>query len=106
MAKFTAPVALKMRLPGGFEVDGAAGATHRIPDSLVEEFTRDQVPGIPGGVTWITQDETSGIPSLPISQGNVSNLTSDLAGKYDKTGALTLLQKATKLFDLPVKMVS
>lgn len=57
MAKFTAPVRLDLRLPGGFEVSGAAGATHRIPDALVEEFTRDQVPAIPGGVTWISRDE-------------------------------------------------
>lgn len=63
MAKFTAAVPLKIRLPGGFEIDGASGATHRIPDSLVEEFTRDQAPLIPGGVTWITQDEVSGLAS-------------------------------------------
>ena len=86
MAKFTAGVDLNLRLPGGFEAIGVAGTTHRIPDSLVEEFSRDQVPIIPGGVTWITQDDASSIPSLPISQANVSNLTSDLAGKYDKTG--------------------
>lgn len=86
MAKFTAPVALNMRLPGGFEVAGAAGATHRIPDALVEEFTRDNVPTIPGGVTWITQDETSGIPALPLAQSDISNLTSDLGNKYDKAG--------------------
>lgn len=86
MAKFTAQVPLKMRLPGGFEIDGAIGATHRIPDALVEEFTRDVVPAIPGGVEWITQDETSAIPSLPISQANVSGLTTDLGNKYDKAG--------------------
>ena len=66
MAKFTATVPLNLRLPGGFEVSGASGATHRIPDELVEEFTRDHVPAIPGGVTWISQDE--------------------MTGKYDKTG--------------------
>lgn len=53
---------MDLRLPGGFEVSGASGATHRIPDALVEEFTRDHAPRIPGGVTWVTQDEfTSGI---------------------------------------------
>lgn len=66
MAKFTAGVPLNLRLSGGFEVSGAVGATHRLPDELVEEFTRDQVPQIAGGVTWITQDETT--------------------SKYDKTG--------------------
>ena len=81
MAKFTAPVALNMRLPGGFEVAGAAGATHRIPDSLVEEFTRDQVPTIPGGVTWITQDEMSSVAVLPVAQTDVTGLTAALAAK-------------------------
>ena len=64
MAKFTAAVPLNIRLPGGFEVSGAAGATHRIPDALYDEFVRDQVPQIPGGVTWVTTDEVA-------SPGNV-----------------------------------
>lgn len=59
MAKFTASVPLNIRLPGGYEITGAAGATQRVPDELVEEFIRDVVPTIPGGVTWITQDEMS-----------------------------------------------
>ena len=58
MAKFTSTVPLNIRLPGGFEVSGAAGATHRIPDSLVDEFERDQSPGIPG-FAWVIQDETT-----------------------------------------------
>ena len=74
MAKFTASIPLNLRLPGGFEVSGAAGATHRIPDALVEEFTRDQVPQIPGGVTWVTQDEASALASF------------DPATKLDKAG--------------------
>ena len=79
MAKFTAAVPLNIRLPGGFEVSGAAGATHRIPDSLVEEFTRDNVPAIPGGVTWVTQDETT-------SAAIAADVATALALKYDKTG--------------------
>ena len=86
MAKFTAGVPLKIHLPGGFEIDGAVGATHRIPDALYDEFVRDQVPLIPGGVTWVSQDETSSIPALPIGQTDVSGLTASLAAKYDKTG--------------------
>ena len=64
MAKFTSTVPLNIRLPGGFEVSGAAGATHRIPDSLVEEFERDQAARIPG-FAWVTQDEfTSFAPAV------------------------------------------
>jgi parallel beta-helix repeat protein len=76
MAKFTSTVPLNLRLPGGFEASGAAGTVHRIPDSLIEEFIRDQVPLIPGGVTWITQDEASA----------TANYGTDIAAKYDKTG--------------------
>ena len=74
MAKFTANVPLNIALPGGFEAIGTAGTTHRIPDALVEEFTRDVAPLIPGGVTWITQDETSAVSGF------------DPSAKYDKTG--------------------
>ena len=87
MAKFTAPVRLNIRW-NGLDISGAAGATHRIPDAFVEEFTGEVAPGIPGGVTWITQDETSGIPTLPIGQTDVSGLTASLAGKFDKTGGI------------------
>lgn len=85
MAKFTASVNLNLRLPGGFEAIGVAGTTHRIPDSLVEEFTRDQVPLIPGGVTWITQDETSSLVqgSLPIH---------GIASTYHSASGLTVGQ--------------
>lgn len=72
MAKFTATQELNIRLPGGFEIVGAAGATHRIPDSLTEEFERDIAPRI-AGFTWIVQDEASGA-------------SVDISGKYDKTG--------------------
>lgn len=64
MAKFTASVDLNLRLPSGEEVIGTAGATHRISDPYVTEFIRDVVPLIPGGVTWITQDEASAIGSV------------------------------------------
>lgn len=60
MAKFTASEPLNIRLPGGFEAIGAVGTTYRIPDSLVEEFARDQAPLIPG-FAWVTQDETTGL---------------------------------------------
>jgi hypothetical protein len=51
VAKFTASVDLNIRLPSGEEAIGVAGTTHRISDAIVEEFTRDIVPRIPGGVT-------------------------------------------------------
>lgn len=60
MAKFTANVDLNIRLPSGEEAVGTSGTTHRISDPYVTEFIRDVVPNIPGGVTWITQDEISG----------------------------------------------
>jgi parallel beta-helix repeat protein len=85
MAKFTSTADLNIRLPGGFEAIGVAGTTHRIPDSLVEEFTRDQLPFIPG-FAWITQDETTTFLTSPITEADVTNLTTDLAAKYDKTG--------------------
>lgn len=92
MAKFTVAGPLSIRWVPGIEIQGS-GATSRIPDALVEEFIRDIEPNIPGGVTWITQDETSAIPSFPIAQANVSGLVSDLAAlvtadglKYDKAG--------------------
>lgn len=56
MATFTAGVPLNIRLEGGFECIGVAGATHRIPDELTDEFERDFAPNIPG-FAWITQDE-------------------------------------------------
>jgi len=61
VAKFTAGVDLNIRLPNGEELIGAAGTTHRFSDALVDEFVRDVVPHIPGGITWINQDETSAI---------------------------------------------
>lgn len=85
MARFTASVDLNMRLPGGFEAIGVAGSTYRIPDELADEFARDVAPGIPGFV-WITQDESTAIPSLPLAQSDVTGLTASLGGKYDKTG--------------------
>jgi hypothetical protein len=58
VAKFTAPVRLNIRW-NGLDISGAAGATHRIPDALYEEFNSEVAPGIPGGVTWIDADEVS-----------------------------------------------
>lgn len=101
MAKFTVDRPIKIRWSPGFEISGD-GATYRIPDSLVEEFQRDVEPAIAGTVTWITQDEASGIPSLPLAQSDVTDLESDLsalgvridansatiASKFDKAGGI------------------
>ena len=91
MAKFTASVPLNIRLPGGFEVSGAAGATHRIPDSLAEEFERDQAPRIPG-FAWVLQDESShgsvsGNPhavsvKLAAAVHNSADLTADVVATF------------------------
>ncbi|MCC6311370.1 MAG: hypothetical protein IT345_10690 [Trueperaceae bacterium] len=88
MAKFTAGVDLDLAWTPqpGMSVKGAAGATHRIPDALVSEFIEQVVPNIPGGVTWVTQDELTSIVSLPIAQADVTGLTAALDGKYATTG--------------------
>lgn len=94
MATFTATESLNIRLPGGFEIVGAAGATHRIPDSLAEEFERDVAPRI-SGFTWIIQDEATAA-------------SGDISGKYDKTGgpisgsvtASAFLAKGGPVFDV------
>jgi hypothetical protein len=86
MAKFTAGVPLNIRLPGGFEAIGAAGTTHRIPDSLVEEFTRDQAPSIPG-FAWVTQDETTAMSAATIIVGAVT-ATSIIASAVTATTAV------------------
>jgi hypothetical protein len=86
MAKFTAGVPLNIRLPGGFEAIGAAGTTHRIPDSLVEEFTRDQAPSIPG-FAWVTQDETTAMNAATIIVGAVT-ATSIIASAVTATTAV------------------
>jgi hypothetical protein len=76
VARFTAPIPLNIRLPGGFEIAGAAGVTHRVPDELYDEVHRDVEPQVPGGFNWILQDEGSVLV----------NYVADLATKYDKTG--------------------
>src|SRR5690348_8728489 len=73
MAKFTASVPLNIRLVSGEEIVGVAGTTHRISDAIVEEFIRDVVPLIPGGVTWIAQDETGGA----VSHNTLINVTAN-----------------------------
>lgn len=98
MAKFTAAVPLNLHWLGN-EISGAAGATHRIADALVDEFLAGPGARIPGGVTWITQDETSGIPTLPLAQSDVTGLVAALAGKIATAGdsmAGTLSLKATQ----------
>ena len=72
MAKFTASVPLNIRWFGN-EIAGAAGATHRIPDALYDEFNGAYAGVIPG-LTWVEDDE--------IGQINTDGLTA----KYDKTG--------------------
>lgn len=54
VARFYANVPLNMQLRGGFEIVGPAGTIHNIPAGLYDEFLRDQVPLIPGGVIWVT----------------------------------------------------
>lgn len=85
MAKFTSTADLNIRLPGGNEFVGAAGTTHRLPDSLVEEFERDFSGRIPG-FAWVEQDETTDFLEPPIAQTDVTGLTASLDSKFDKTG--------------------
>lgn len=79
MARFTASVPLNIKWNGN-EISGAAGATHRIPDALYDEFNAAYNGVIPG-LSWVTQDETSAIPVLPIGQTDVTGLTAALAAK-------------------------
>lgn len=72
MARFTAGVPLNIKWLGN-EISGAAGATHRIPDALYDEFNAAYSGVIPG-LTWVTQDEASATAGF------------DPATKYDKTG--------------------
>lgn len=72
MAKFTASVPLNIRWYGN-EINGAAGATHRIPDALSEEFAANEAARIPG-FAWVIEDETSAIVGF------------DPSTKYDKAG--------------------
>lgn len=62
MSTFTATVPLNIRW-NGLTIQGATGATHRIPDAYYEEFLAEVVPGIPGGVTWIATDELGSVSS-------------------------------------------
>lgn len=55
MAKFTSTAPLNIRWLGN-EISGAAGATHRIPDALYEEFNAAYSGVIPG-LTWVDTDE-------------------------------------------------
>lgn len=78
MAKFTTSRPISVNWFPGIELAGTG--THRIPDALVEEFQRDIEPLIPGGVTWITQDETTS--AFPASGGTIT-------GDLNVTGAVT-----------------
>lgn len=79
MARFTATAPLNIRWLGN-DISGAAGATHRIPDALYDEFNAAYAGVIPG-LTWVTQDETSAFATLPIGQTDVTGLTAALAAK-------------------------
>lgn len=99
MARFTSTKDLNIRWLGN-DISGAAGATHRIPDALQDEFDATFSGRIPG-LTWITQDEISAIPVLPIGQTDVSGLTAALAAKVaiagdTVTGALNVADLQAK----------
>lgn len=79
MAKFTAAVDIDLLIPS-LQITAAAGQTARIPDAMVADFATSIAPNIPG-FAWVTQDETSAIPSLPIAESDVTGLTADLAAK-------------------------
>lgn len=70
---------------GQHEPLGSSSQTYRIPDAYAQVFAEKFSAVIPG-FAWVTQDEISAIPSLPIGQTDVTGLTASLAGKYDKTG--------------------
>jgi nitrous oxidase accessory protein NosD len=84
VARFTASVPLNIKWNGN-ELVGASGATHRIPDALVDEFTAAFGSSIPG-LSWVTQDETTTFLTTPIAQTDVTGLTAALAAKYPTTG--------------------
>ncbi len=65
MAKFTSSAPLNIRWFGN-EISGAAGATHRIPDAMYEEFNAAYNGAIPG-LTWVTQDETTAFAGTDIA---------------------------------------
>lgn len=85
MAKFTSSVPLNINWLGN-EINGAAGATHRIPDALYDEFNRAYSGVIPD-LAWVTQDETTTFGVLPIGQTDVTGLTAALAAKAALAGA-------------------
>lgn len=72
MARFTSTSPLNIRWYGN-EIRGAAGATHRIPDALYDEFNAAYSGVIPG-LSWVTQDEASALAGF------------DPTTKYDKAG--------------------
>jgi hypothetical protein len=73
VAKFTASVPLNLEW-FGYQIVGAAGATHRIDDALADEWAAGPGAHIPG-FAWVLQDETTDFTS-----------SAALALKYDKTG--------------------
>lgn len=64
MSKFTVGVPLRMDWRG-LTIDGAAGATHRIPDALYDEFNADFVTGkgstVMPDLAWISIDEQTAV---------------------------------------------
>jgi glycerophosphoryl diester phosphodiesterase len=78
MAKFTATVPLDLRYFGN-EIVGAAGATHRIEDSLADEFESqfgDRIPGF----TWVVQDEATDALTVAASLATAAPLGVGSAG--------------------------
>ena len=67
----------------GNEISGAAGATHRIPDALYEEFNA-QYSALPG-LTWIAQDETTALTPASIVATSLTATTAHFKGEpwYD-----------------------
>lgn len=77
MAKFTSTVELNIWWRGIWQFVGAAGTEFSLPDSLQDEFD-SEFSGVIPGLTWT--EVTSNV-TLPVSQSDVTNLVSDLAGK-------------------------
>lgn len=60
MAKFVCDVDLNMTYPLVAAI-GPAGTTHRVPDSLYEEFDEDFGTGRIPGLVWLVTDEIAAL---------------------------------------------
>lgn len=77
MAKFTSSAQLNIRWHDVWEFSGPAGTQFTIADDLYDEFN-GEMSGLIPDLTWVT---TADIPTLPITEADVTSLTADLAGK-------------------------